>query len=86
MFTASAPRPIQSVSCDVCLFFVVWYLWAKIILPDNSDFPFLPYLSNWKTEKFLIRGTHWLGPGFKIGVNSNLTKFREKKENIFCVS
>ena len=52
VFTASAPRPIQSVSCDVCLFFVVWYLWAKIILPENSDFPILPYLSNWKTEKF----------------------------------
>ena len=37
----------------------------------------LPYLSNWKTEKTLKRGTHWLGPGFKIGLNENLTEFGE---------
>ena len=49
----------------------------------NQTFLFLPYLSNWKTEKNPKRGLHWLSPGFKIGLNENLTKFREIQENIF---
>ena len=57
-------------------------------LGKNNFYPkiqsslFLPYLSNWKTEKILKRGTRLLGPGFKIGLNENWTKFSEIQENI----
>ena len=55
---------------------------AKIIFSwKTQKFLFLPYLSNWKTKK----GMHWLGPGFKIGLNENLTYAREIQENIVLV-
>ena len=57
---------------------------AKIIsLPETQTSLLLPYWSNWKTEKIQTRVIYWLGPGFKMGLNENLTKFREIQENIF---
>ena len=35
-----------------------------------------------RQKKIPKRGTHWLGPGRKIGLNNNLTMFREIQENI----
>ena len=46
---------------------------------------FSPYLSYWKTKKIPKRGTHWLGPGFVIGLNENLTNFGEIQENIILL-
>ena len=46
---------------------------------------FSPYMSNWKTTKIPKKGTHWLGPGFIIGLDKNGTHFREIQDNIVIV-
>ena len=57
----------------------------KIFLLENSDFLF--YNICQIKKKNLKRGTHWLGPGFKMGLNEiKLSLGKYKKIFFFVIS
>ena len=56
---------------------------AKIIFAGNPYFYQICQIGRQNNSP--KKGTHWLGPGFKIGLNENLTNFREIQENIVLV-
>ena len=53
-------------------------IWAKIIFAGKLRNPYFHHICQIGRQKNSPKkGTHWLGPGFIIGLNENGTKFRE---------
>ena len=66
---------------------LISYTWSKIIFAGKLRNPYFHHICQIgrQTKNCPKKGTHWLCPGFKIGLNENLTNFREIQENIVLV-